>query len=138
MKKRVLATMLILAMTFSLAGCGGGSKDTSSDSKDSNKKTEADNAPESTKIRWNCGNSGDVLLTIAEQKGYLEDEGIEVETVRSTNADAMTMLSTGQVDVVSNSGTSNPLQQIASGVDFTVFGGHMVTRSEERRVGKEC
>ena len=129
MKKRVLATMLILAMTFSLAGCSGGSKDSASGSKDSDKKTEskAEDAPESTKIRWNCGNSGDVLLTIAKQKGYLEDEGIEVETVRSTNADAMTMLSTGQVDVVSNSGTSNPLQQIASGVDFTVFGGHMVT-----------
>lgn len=130
MKKRVLAAMLVLAMTFSLAGCGGGSKASSSDKTDSDKKTEAEadsDAPETKKIRWNCGNSGDVLLTIAEQKGYLEDEGIEVETVRSTNADAMTMLSTGQVDVVSNSGTSNPLQQIASGVDFTVFGGHMVT-----------
>ncbi|MCQ5146816.1 hypothetical protein NE476_31595, partial [Enterocloster bolteae] len=26
----------------------------------------------------------------------------------------------------SNAGTSNPLQQIASGVDLTIFGGHMV------------
>lgn len=38
----------------------------------------------------------------------------------------MQLLASNKVDVVSNSGTSNPLQQIASGVDLTVFGGHMV------------
>ena len=38
----------------------------------------------------------------------------------------MTLLATGKVDVVSNAGTSNPLQQIASGVDISVFGGHMI------------
>lgn len=131
MKKRVLATMLILAMTFSLAGCSGGSKDSSSssDSKDSDKKTEADSdAPETTDIRWNCGTSGNVLVTIAKEKGYLKDEGINIEIVQTeSNSDAMTMLATGKVDIVSNSGTSNPLQQIASGIDFTIFGGHMVT-----------
>lgn len=35
-------------------------------------------------------------------------------------------LAAGKVDVVSNAGTSNPLQQIAQGVDLTIFGGHMV------------
>ena len=44
----------------------------------------------------------------------------------NANADAMTLLSTGKVDVVSNAGTSNPLQQIASGIDISVFGGHMI------------
>ena len=38
----------------------------------------------------------------------------------------MALLATGKVDVVSNAGTSNPLQQIASGVDISVFGGHMI------------
>lgn len=76
-------------------------------------------------VKWNCGTSGNVLLTIAEEKGYLKDEGITIEYVEA-NADAMTLLATGKVDVVSNAGTSNPLQQIASGVDLTIFGGHMV------------
>jgi len=83
--------------------------------------------PEVSKIRWNYGNSGNVLVFIAQEKGYFAEYGLEIESVpATTNADAMTLLSTGQVDVVSNSGTSNPLQQIASGVDMTIFGGHMV------------
>ena len=53
---------------------------------------------------------------------------IKLEEVPATaNASAMTLLSTGMVDVVSNAGTSNPLQQIAAGVDLTIFGGHMMT-----------
>ena len=87
----------------------------------------ASGAPEQTVVKWNYGTSGNVLLTIAEEKGYLADEGISIEPVEATaNADAMTLLATGKVDVVSNSGTSNPLQQIASGVPLTIFGGHMV------------
>lgn len=103
------------------------SKETSKDSekKESEEKKES---KEEVTIKWNAGTSGNVLLTIAEAKGFLKDEGINIEYVPATaNADAMTMLATGKVDVVSNSGTSNPLQQISSGVDLTIFGGHMLT-----------
>lgn len=93
----------------------------------SDEKASGGNAPEQSVVKWNCGTSGNVLLTIAEEKGYLKDEGITIEYVEANaNADAMTLLATGKVDVVSNAGTSNPLQQIASGVDLTIFGGHMV------------
>lgn len=85
-------------------------------------------APERKVVRWNYGTSGNVLVTIAENKGYFEDEGISIVPVlANANADAMTLLATGKVDVVSNSGTAAPLQQIASGIDLTIFGGHMVT-----------
>ncbi|OUP00526.1 metal ABC transporter substrate-binding protein [Drancourtella sp. An210] len=121
MKKRILAAILAMAMTFSLAACGN-----SNEEKTDGKKAN-DNAPEQSVVKWNCGTSGNVLLTIAEEKGYLKDEGISIEYVEANaNADAMTLLATGKVDVVSNAGTSNPLQQIASGVDLTIFGGHMV------------
>lgn len=90
--------------------------------------SEAKEVPETAIVRWNSGTSGNVLLTIAEKMGYFKEAGITLQEVPATsNADAMTLLSTGMVDVVSNSGTSNPLQQIASGVDLTIFGGHMVT-----------
>ncbi|MCQ5143873.1 ABC transporter substrate-binding protein [Enterocloster bolteae] len=93
----------------------------------SDEKESGENMPEQSVVKWNCGTSGNVLLTIAEEKGYLKDEGITIEYVEANaNADAMTLLATGKVDVVSNAGTSNPLQQIASGVDLTIFGGHMV------------
>ena len=88
----------------------------------------AKEVPETSLVRWNSGASGNVLLTIAEKKGYFDEVGIKLEEVPATaNASAMTLLSTGMVDVVSNAGTSNPLQQIAAGVDLTIFGGHMMT-----------
>ena len=135
MKRRVFAVLLAAAMTCSLAACGSnGGEEPSKEKKE--EKTEDDagdnadtdtDAPEQSVVKWNCGTSGNVLLTIAEDKGYLEEEGITIEYVQANaNADAMTLLATGKVDVVSNAGTSNPLQQIASGVDLTIFGGHMV------------
>ena len=88
----------------------------------------AKETPEVSLVRWNSGTSGNVLLTIAEKLGYLDEVGIKVQEVpATTNANAMTLLTTGMVDIVSNAGTSNPLQQIASGVDFTIFGGNMMT-----------
>ncbi len=88
----------------------------------------AKETPEVSLVKWNSGASGNVLLTIADKKGYFEEVGIKLEEVPATaNASAMTLLSTGMVDVVSNAGTSNPLQQIAAGVDLTIFGGHMMT-----------
>lgn len=89
--------------------------------------TTAEAKKENTVVRWNYGSSGNVLVTIAEEKGYFDEVGITITPVSATaNANAMALLATGQVDVVSNSGTTSPLQQIASGVDLTIFGGHMV------------
>lgn len=134
MKKRILSILLALVMVLSLAACGAGSTPT----EENNSATEptggevpvseeTKEVPETSVIRWTYGNSGFVLLTIAEKMGYLEEAGLTIEYVNATaNADAMALLASGQTDVASNSGTSNPLQQIASGVDLTVFGGHMV------------
>lgn len=150
MKKTILAMMLCLSMGIGLGACGGEnankneatqastakavSNDCCAVTKPAGKNEDTSVARENKKstsediIRWNAGTSGNVLLTIAEEKGFLKDEGISIEFVPATaNADAMTMLSTGKVDVVSNAGTSNPLQQISSGVDLTIFGGHMLT-----------
>lgn len=115
--------LMAVAMVFSLTACG----DSAEGNEKGDKAKVEDDTPEQKVVKWNCGTSGNVLLTIAEDKGYLEDEGISIEYVEANaNADAMTLLATGKVDVVSNAGTSNPLQQIASGVDLTIFGGHMV------------
>lgn len=126
MKKRLLALMLVLGMTFGLAGCAGGSEEAADDTT-AETTEEATEEKELTTVTWNYGSSGNVLVTIANEMGYFAEEGIEIETVEATqNMDAMALLTAGKVDVVSNAGTSNPLQQIAQGVDITVFGGHMV------------
>ena len=131
MKKRFLALLLAGTMALSLVACGSTDQTTNdATTEEQNQATEEESkvaAPEQSVVTWNCGTSGNVLLTIAEAKGYLEEEGIKIEYVQANaNADAMTLLSTGKVNVVSNAGTSNPLQQIAAGVDITVFGGHMI------------
>lgn len=76
MKKRVLAMVLALGMTFGLAGCAGSDKaaDTS-DKKAESADTESKD--ELTTVKWNYGSSGNVLVTIAEEEGYFEDEGIK-------------------------------------------------------------
>ena len=84
--------------------------------------------PETSVIRWNWGTSGNVLVTIAEERGYFAEYGLSIENVQATAiADTMTLLIGNQVDIVSNSGTAGPLQRIAAGVDLVSFGGHMVT-----------
>ena len=87
----------------------------------------AETKKENTVVRWNYGSSGNVFVNIAIEKGYFDEEGITIEPVAATAVlNALGLLSANQVDVVSNAGTSNPLQQIAAGNDFTIFGGHMV------------
>ncbi|CVK18113.1 ABC transporter substrate-binding protein [Sporomusa sphaeroides] len=129
MKVRIGLSILALTVMLTMAGCGGNSSNSTPAS--TPKSTDAAKAaPETSVVRWNYGTSGNVMVTIAEKKGYFKDEGITLEMVPATaNADAMALLATGKADVASNAGTSNPLQQIASGVDLTIFGGHMVDGS---------
>lgn len=71
--------------------------------------------------------SGQVFQYLAEDKGYLDDEGIEVEMVYINNGtDATSALSSGKVDVISTYSTGGPLIQIANGQKFTIFGGYMI------------
>lgn len=83
--------------------------------------------PEVNTIRWARANSGNVLVTLAKNNGYLKEYGLDViEMPINSAADAMTSLSTKQVDVTSNQGTNNPLQFMAAGSDFTIVGGYML------------
>lgn len=124
MKKRLLAFLLAGVMSLSLVACG---ETEEAPAEETTEETSGE-VPEQSVVKWNYGTSGNVLVTIAQEKGYFEEYGITIEPVEATAvSDAMSLLASGKVDIVSNSGTSNPLQQIASGVDITIFGGHMVT-----------
>ena len=71
--------------------------------------------------------SGHVFQYLAEERGYLADEGIDVQMVYINNGtDAFSALSSGQVDVISTYGTGGPLIQIVNGQKFTIFGGYMI------------
>lgn len=126
MKKGIILLVLVMAV-LNLTGCSEETGNTiPSDAPASIAETDKEEL-ETNVIKWNYGTSGNIMLTIAQEMGYLEEEGLTIEMVSSTsNADAMALLSTKKADIASNAGTSNPLQQIASGVDLTIIGGHMV------------
>ena len=71
--------------------------------------------------------SGHVFQYLADERGYLADEGIDVEMVYISNVtDAFAALGSGKVDIASTYGTAGILMQINNGQNFSVFGGYMI------------
>lgn len=69
--------------------------------------------------------SGHLLYFVAKEKGYFQQEGLDVELARFTNSgEGLTAIKTGKLDAGSF-GTSAPLAFIDKGADFTIFGGQM-------------
>lgn len=69
--------------------------------------------------------SGHLLYFVAREKGFFQQEGLDVELARFTNSgEGLTAIKTGKLDAGSF-GTSAPLAFIAKGADFTIFGGQM-------------
>lgn len=69
--------------------------------------------------------SGHLLYFVAKEKGFFQQEGLDVELARFTNSgEGLTAIKTGRLDAGSF-GTSAPLAFIAKGADFTIFGGQM-------------
>lgn len=128
MKKQVI-TILSVVTLISLFACGGnkGTASTNQQSNDSTTETKKVEEAKKTTIHWARANSGNVFVTIAKNKGYFNDYGIEViEDPLNSTADALTALGNGQVQATSNNGTNNPLAYIAKGQDFTMVGGYML------------
>ena len=104
-----------------LAGCSGGSSSSGSSSSSSSSGSMPT-------VRLALEASSHVLNVIAEEQGYLADEGIKVEYVPcSTYEDAFTGLAGNKIDVLSNYGTNLPCQYISKQTDITIFGGYMIT-----------
>ncbi len=69
--------------------------------------------------------SGHLLYFVAKEKGFFQQEGLDVELFRFTNSgEGLTAIKSGKLDAGSF-GTSAPLAFIAKGADFTIFGGQM-------------
>ena len=83
---------------------------------------------ESNTVKLALTSSGHIFNAIAEEQGYLKDEGLKVEYVPvETAADAFAGLASGKIDIASNQGTNLPLQYVSEGTDLTMFAGYMLT-----------
>ena len=109
--------ILVLCALLMICGCSSGPQ-----------KGEETPEPETKVVRLALNPSGHILNSIAEDQGYLRDEGITVEYVHATtDGEVFEGIRNGTIDVASNSGTNLPLQEIASGLDLTIFGGYLIT-----------
>ncbi|MGP5429863.1 ABC transporter substrate-binding protein [Enterococcus malodoratus] len=125
MKKRVMVLLALSALVLGLSACGGNSakSDTADTKKDA--KSEKSNTK---KITWAQGNSGNVLVSIAKDQGYFKELGLTIDEV-PLDEGQLEAVTTGQVDIASNSGTWTPVQMIAAGDDMAIIGGFMLTGS---------
>lgn len=120
MKKLLSVIILCLVVSLALVGCGSNNTATT--------KGTADTKKDVLKVSVAAqNNSGQVFQYMAEARGFLKEEGVDVNMVYINNGtDAFTALAGNKVDVISTYGTGGPLIQIANGQDFTVFGGYMI------------
>lgn len=135
MKKRIFSAVLCAVMMGTLlSGCktsGEEGDKTAAEPKEEAQEEKAEGGQESVlekdTVRLGSGTGVHILNAIAEEQGYLKDEGLTVEMVICESTDAaFTALSTGKVDVLSTYGTSFPLQYVGSGTDLTMFAGYMI------------
>lgn len=126
MKTKGIALLLIFAIMFSFTGCGVAGTETSGGSTEIEKKTVTNEERPTVRIAM-IPSSGHVFDAISRDKGFYEDEQINVEIEFLTGMEQFQGLLAGQVDVASTGGTNFPLQMIGTGSDLTVIGGYMLT-----------
>lgn len=150
---RVLAIALAASMMLGVTGCGNSqsSQEAATTAAETVKEIEAEKeettetATEAAKEETEAAKEetapkelmtvcvafppavGNLFQFIAEEHDIFKEEGIQVEVTPIGNStDAYTAIDAGQVDF-GIYGTSGPLFNIASGRDFTIFGGYMIT-----------
>lgn len=136
MKKKILCMILsVMVVTSMAAGCAKKEAENTAATETTAGESgevaggEEEEGSESMTVRMGISQvSGQVLQAIAEDKGFLEEAGVNVELVTCDTAqDAFTSLAAGKIDIVSTYGTNRPIQYIGEGEDLTIFAGYMLT-----------
>ena len=101
MKKRVISIFLCVAMTASmLIGCGSSSNSDKKEDKSETSTESKGNDLETDTVRLALAGSAHIFNAIAEEQGYLEDEGLTVEYVNCENSEgAFQSLAAGKSEI---------------------------------------
>lgn len=149
-KKTLAAALALTLLAGSLSGCGSksgsaentntpaGAQGQSGDNEDPGTQTYDLTAEENT-IRFALppGQVRTAIMTLADELGYYEEEGVNVEFVNSSGTDALTAITTNNKDLdVLGTGIVPSLNFIANGSDLVVYagtaaeGGSIIARPE--------
>jgi ABC-type nitrate/sulfonate/bicarbonate transport systems, periplasmic components len=144
MSKKIILSVLLLAMLMAVfSGCGSsktteGSStepstapaDTTAVATEQTSQPEAPtNQPANNELKkFNIGylpSTGHILYFIAQEKGFFKEEGLDVELFQFNNSgEGINAIIAGKLDAGSF-GTAPPLTFISKGNDLTIFGGQM-------------
>lgn len=124
MKKGTISGVLsLLVLTIVLSGCGAVKTVNSSGE---NQTTSGNQNDKKELKKFNVGylaTPGHVLYFVAKEKGYFEEEGLDVQlSLFSNSGEGLNAIAAGKLDAGSF-GTAAPLTFISKGTDFTIFGG---------------
>lgn len=120
MKLKTLIAPLVVA-SFALAGCGGEAEGTSE--LDQVKVGLALRAPTPTHAAW---------LSIAQQQGYFEDEGLDVEIIGfDGSADVVQAVGVGAIDFGTSVGASTLVAAVAKGTPVVGYATQLTEAFQE-------
>lgn len=144
LKKTLAAALALTIFAGSLSGCGdknapSGSQGQPKETGEGNTQQTYDLTAEENTIRFAlpAGQVRTAIITIADELGYYEEEGVNVEFVNSSGTEALTAITTNNKDLdVLGTGIVPTLNFIANGSDLVVYagtaaeGGSIVARPE--------
>lgn len=99
MKKRILACLLVLAMAGSLAACGSGNGNKEPDPVSGSTEKTAGQDNEAEKITFVLDwtpNTNHTGLYVAQEKGFFEEAGLDVEIVQPPEDGAVVLVASGK------------------------------------------
>lgn len=145
LKKTLAAALALTILAGSLSGCGdknapSGSQEQPKETGEGNTQQTYDLTAEENTIRFALppGQVRTAIITIADELGYYEEEGVNVEFVNSSGTEALTAITTNNKDLdVLGTGIVPSLNFIANGSDLVVYagtaaeGGSIVARPED-------
>lgn len=145
LKKTLAAALALTILAGSLSGCGdknapSGSQEQTKETGEGNTQQTYDLTAEENTIRFALppGQVRTAIITIADELGYYEEEGVNVEFVNSSGTEALTAITTNNKDLdVLGTGIVPSLNFIANGSDLVVYagtaaeGGSIVARPED-------
>ena len=134
----ILSTALTLSTVLAACGGSGSAGETTAPSASAAGASDVTAEENTIRLATQPGQSRTAINILADQLGYYEEEGVNVEFVNASSTEALTAITTNKKDVdVLGTGIVPDLTFIANGSDLVVFegtaaeGGAIISRQDD-------